>query len=384
MIQEYLLLDNAQKDAIKSYEYEGIKAKLFSANNDKCWIAHFNVNGENENNAKMLSDVDQYVRRHFSVNILEDGCSAYFNKRLYPLVSRFEYMLRKLLYLTSAVNKDDKSTANVTDLESQDFGQIFTLLFIDNEFMRNIKDEVKGRNRDDFTKAEIIALIECTEENTLWDVLLGKDVVPTLRNSFHDVRLYRNNVMHSHSINWGKYKEIKKLYSTINSEIDIALHQIEVTEIKPRFNITLNEALRAQAKLLGASDFFQSLVEEMCQLSNLSLTNSEFSLESISMFHEMQKQYEWYSEITEKYQPSQFIRALNDQIKENLALKIEILPALKKIREKLNLPKIGTFPELLRLQKNLDEFLHTQDGDSSKIEYSEDSNDENDKPQDND
>lgn len=222
MIQEYLLLDNTEKDKIRTYKPDNVKVRIFSANKGACWYIQFSASNENEETAKLLSDVDEYVKGHFNVTTLESGCSAYFNKRLYPLVSGFEHKLRKLLYLVSAINKDEKSVANITDLESQDFGQIFSLLFIDNGFMSKIKDNVRNRNRDYFSKAEVLAFIEATDENTLWSTLLGKDAVPTLTSRFNDVRFYRNDVMHSHPINWTKYNEIKKLYHRIDAEIELS------------------------------------------------------------------------------------------------------------------------------------------------------------------
>ena len=267
MIQEYLLLDNTQKDALEAYKPEGVTVKLFSANEGKCWYAQFRIDGEKEKTAKKLSDVDEYVRDNFKVTLLENGSAAYFCGRLYPLVSRFEYLLRKLLYLTSAINENNKSTGNISDLESKTFGEIFTMLFIDDKFMSKIKDEVKSRNRDKFSKAEIIALIQSADENTVWDELLGVDVAPTLRSRFHDVKDYRNDVMHSHPINWRKYQEIQKLYCTINSEIDEAIHAIEVTEnmtsSKPEFNEILERALTTQEQFAKMTESLQAVVEQI-------------------------------------------------------------------------------------------------------------------------
>ena len=214
MNQEYLIQNNAEIEAIKSYKPQYVEKRLFSANDGNCWYVRFSADGDNENTAKRLSLLDEHIRTSFHVTVLESGCSAYFNKRLYPLINEFENNLRKLLYLTSAINQDEKSTANITGLESQDFGQIFTLLFVDSAFVDKAKGEIKNRNRDNFSKADVIAAIESIDENALWDVLLGKDSVPSLRKRFNDVRTFRNDVMHSHYINWGKYRDILSLYKT--------------------------------------------------------------------------------------------------------------------------------------------------------------------------
>lgn len=375
MIQEYLLQELAEKDDIEAYKPEGISKRIFSANNGSCWYVQFSEDGENEGIAKRLSYVDEHVRGHFHVTLLEDGCSAYFNGRLYPLVSGFEYKLRKLLYLTSAINHDEKSASNIADLESQDFGQIFTLLFIDTAFMGKVKEEVKTRNKEIFSKTDVIAAIKSIDENTLWDALLGKDSVPTLRRRFRDVREYRNDVMHSHHLNWKRFREILSLYKAINSELNKALHDIEVVEskvpIKPTFNQTLDDALRAQEQLSALAESMRPGLEEMHRLSDFYTQNSAL-LKSVkrmseitsgySVSPELQKTMEQLSQLSKDYMSSSSLLELQEQFKNMTKLKVDIPPAIQKLHEiaqNLLVPKIEIPPELLRLQKSLDA-LHLQ------------------------
>ena len=376
MIQEYFLQEPAEKDAVKAYKPEGISKRLFSADNGNCWYVQFSEDGDNEGIAKRLSDVDEYVRAHFHVTLLDDGCSAYFNGRLYPLVSGFEYKLRKLLYLTSAINHDEKSASNIADLESQDFGQIFTLLFIDTAFMGKVKEEVKTRNREVFSKADVIAAIESIDENTLWDALLGKDSVPTLRRRFNDVREYRNDVMHSHHLNWKRFREILSLYKAINSELNKALHDIEVVESKapskPTFNQTLDGALRAQEQLSTLAEALRPSLEEMHRLSEL-YTQNPALLESMKRMSEitagytvspeLQKTLEQFSQLSKAYTSSPAFLELQEQFRNMAKLKVDIPPAIQELHEiaqNLSVPKIEIPPELLRLQKSLDS-IHLED-----------------------
>ncbi len=392
MIQEYLLQEPAEKVAVKAYKPEGISKRLFSADNGNCWYVHFSEDGENEGIAKRLSDVDEHVRGHFHVISLEDGCSAYFNGRLYPLVSGFEYKLRKLLYLTSAINHDEKSASNIADLETQDFGQIFTLLFIDTAFMGKVKEEVKTRNREIFSKADVIAAIEAIDENTLWDALLGKDSVPTLRMRFNDVREYRNDVMHSHHLNWKRFREILSLYKAINSELNKALHDIEVVESKtpskPTFNKTLDSALRAQEQLSALADALKPSLEEMSRLSDLYTQNPALT-EAIKRMSEttsgyivspeLQKTLEQLSQLSKAYTPSPAFLELQEQFKNMATLKGDIPPANQKLHEiaqNLTVPKIEIPPELLRPQRSIDP-LHLQ-GETTGTDEKEEQNDTSD------
>lgn len=397
MIQEYLLQESAEKDLVKAYKPQGVKKKMFSADSGNCWYVQFSEDGENEEIAKRLSDVDEHIRSTFHVTVLADDCSAYFNKRLYPLVSGFEYKLRKLLYLISAINHDERSSSNIADLESQDFGQIFTLLFIDNSFMGKVKDEIKNRNREVFTKEDVIAAIESIDENTLWDALLGKDSVPTLRRRFNDVRTYRNDVMHSHHLNWRGFRAVHSLYKVINNEMNKALHDIEVVESKspskPTFNQTLEGAIRAQEQLSALVDAMKPSLDEMHRLSELYTQNPAISkaLERASELSSAYSASPGFQSIPK--QMGQYIKAyqfsptwleMQEQLKNMAKLKMDIPPAIRKIHEiaqRLTVPKIEIPPELLRLQSSLASFNlrdRAEDTDNTEDDKKPSEKDDND------
>lgn len=348
-----------------AYNPEGVEKRFFSADNGGCWYVQFSKKGENERVAKQLSDVDEHVQKHFHMTLLEDGCSAYFNVRLYPLISEFEYKLRKLIYLASAINHDEKSSSNISDLESQDFGTLFSFLFIDNNFMLRTKDDIKGLNRELFSKANVIATIDAIDENTLWDSLLGKTSVPTLRKRFNDVRVYRNDVMHSHHLSWKKYREINSLYKVINSEINKALHDIEVVEskvpIKPTFNQILNSALRVQETLKPSLEVLEKAIRLYSQILSLSEDTRKLSeLYGANLFSpQIQKTQELYSHLSKAYALSPAAFELQGQLQNLAKLKEEIQPVNQKLQElsqSFKEHKIDVPPELIRLQRSLDSF----------------------------
>lgn len=253
MIQKYILLDEKEKKAISEYKPENAQFRLLSVENGKCWCVEYSADGNDEKIAKMLSGIDEYIRSHFNVIVIENDSSSYFNNNLYPMVSELERKLRKILYIYSALDKENESTKNITALEEKDFGQIFTMLFVDDNFMTAAKNMVKSANREAFSKAEIMRLLDGIEEKPVWDLLLGNDVVPTLRSRFQDVRTIRNDVMHSHDISWHRFDEARTLIQTIVSEIDYALDNVSIAEFiekkRPTFNQTLAEALRIQEQL---------------------------------------------------------------------------------------------------------------------------------------
>ena len=346
---DYLLLDSKDKASLQKYKPQGVKKRFLAIGDSGIFCVQFNVDGENEDSAKKLSDIDEHIHKNYNVTVLENGCSTYLNRRLYPIIANFELKLRKLLYLSAVVVSDDKLTGNIVDLESKDFGQIFTMLFIDDSFMNNIKGKIKSCDKELFSKASVLALVESINEKPLWDALLTKSTVPTLRTRFNEVRLYRNDVMHSHYINWAKYKEIQKLFNSIDSELDAALHGIEIKEIvdqiNPSFNETLRSALAMQETIAELSKALRPAIEEAKHISELYTMSPAIA--------EMQKQ----------------LHALS-------SVKLEISPAIKSMQEvskRLSSFKIEPPPELIKLQESLSQLNETRET-QNLIEKNNDNN----------
>ena len=233
MVQEYLFIDTTQREQVENYKPENVNMEIHPVDNSDCWTVRYEVEGENEHAAKLLSDVNTYILKNFDATVLSNGSSAYFNKSLFPHINEFERKLRKLLYLKSALNKDDKAVENIKDLEKKDLGTIFELLFSDENFVKKSKLIVNKELTWQFTKKELISLIEETSEETLWKHLIGEDAVPSLRDGFYDVRSFRNDVMHAHNIDIVLFREAKRLFEKINKELDIEIESITHVNNKP-------------------------------------------------------------------------------------------------------------------------------------------------------
>ena len=171
MIQEYLFTSDEHRHTVEQYAPESCEKDIYDIDNSDCWIVTYSKEGTNESSAKILSSVHSYIVNNFHPTVLSNECSAYYNKALYPHFNEFERKLRKLLYLKSALSRDAKGSALIKDLESKDFGEIFTLLFSDAQFVQGTKALVNNKTWQ-FTKDEILAAIEAISENTVWDLSL--------------------------------------------------------------------------------------------------------------------------------------------------------------------------------------------------------------------
>ena len=226
MIQEYLFTSDKYKSDIESLVVKDeIIKEINEIENSSCWILNLSVDGENEKAAKILNAINIEICEKYEPTVLSNECSAYFNKLLFPIINEFERKLRKLLYLGSALQGNDEDHKVIKDLESKDLGKIFEKLFCDSDFVKNIKSEINNK-KTNFTRMELIAIIEKIDENTLWDKLLGPDCTETLREKFDEIRKYRNDVMHAHNICLEQFKSAKKLFNKVNEELYIAIERL--------------------------------------------------------------------------------------------------------------------------------------------------------------
>ena len=256
MKQEYLLVDERQIGDVKKFEVgDSITTDLIEIKDRKCWVWLLKCKGENEKVARELDRINKEICEKFNPTILINGCSAYFNKSLFPLINEFERKLRKLLYLASSLKENKDLNNDITNLESKDLGSIFDSLFADDAFSRNVKEKINKMTWK-FTRDEVLCEIRCLEENVLWDSWLGKNCAETLRKNFDSVREHRNHVMHAHNIDYAQFQSARKLFNDINKELDSVIG--ELLGIKDDDN-----------RVMSTPDFYDRLATSMPSLSNL-------------------------------------------------------------------------------------------------------------------
>ncbi|MCM1168136.1 MAG: hypothetical protein NC299_15725 [Lachnospiraceae bacterium] len=256
MINEYMFLSGEHKDEVKSLKFDGVFFEFNDIKGTDLWTIRCSAEGANESSAKKLSDVHSNIIR-FSPKVLTCESSQYFNNSLYPLINQFERKLRKLVYLADAISGNEKN--NIGELEKKDFGEIFDMLFIDENFINTLKSRVnagkgsvyEGKSR--YAKSEILDFLNATTENTLWDIIFDIDDVPTLKRRFRDIQTYRNYIMHAHNIDKKSYGKIKYLFNKVNGEIDKAIgrrmNDSKKECITPGINIAISSALQRFADI---------------------------------------------------------------------------------------------------------------------------------------
>lgn len=356
MIQEYLFTSDEHRHTVEQYAPESCEKDIYDIDNSDCWIVTYSKEGTNESSAKILSSVHSYIVNNFHPTVLSNECSAYYNKALYPHFNEFERKLRKLLYLKSALSRDAKGSALIKDLESKDFGEIFTLLFSDAQFVQGTKALVNNKTWQ-FTKDEILAAIEAISENTVWDNLIGKDVVPLLRSDFAKVKSFRNDIMHAHSMETAKYNEAAKLIKEINKQLDAEIGNIIGTKETVQgdsaqdFNAALGDAIRNMDEAQSIKNWQEQLIALQSSIPTIKSENLTAALTAYTKIIDSPG-FKAAQQLVSSPQWDSIQRSLKGISK----IQTDISPALIELQKVASSIHQAVPPELLALQQSLQAF----------------------------
>ncbi|MDD6880156.1 MAG: hypothetical protein PUE18_01095 [Firmicutes bacterium] len=356
MIQEYLFTSDEHRHTVEQYAPESCEKDIYDIDNSDCWIVTYSKEGTNESSAKILSSVHSYIVNNFHPTVLSNECSAYYNKALYPHFNEFERKLRKLLYLKSALSRDAKGSALIKDLESKDFGEIFTLLFSDAQFVQGTKALVNNKTWQ-FTKDEILAAIEAISENTVWDNLIGKDAVPLLRSDFAKVKSFRNDIMHAHSMETAKYNEAAKLIKEINKQLDAEIGNIIGTKETVQgdsaqdFNAALGDAIRNMDEAQSIKNWQEQLIALQSSIPTIKSENLTAALTAYTKIIDSPG-FKAAQQLVSSPQWDSIQRSLKGISK----IQTDISPALIELQKVASSIHQAVPPELLALQQSLQAF----------------------------
>lgn len=356
MIQEYLFASDKHRRAVEQYAPESCEKDIYDIDNSDCWIVTYSKEGTNESSAKVLSSVHSYIVNNFHPTVLSNECSAYYNKALYPHFNEFERKLRKLLYLKSALSRDTKGSALIKNLESKDFGEIFTLLFSDAQFVQGTKTLVNNKSWQ-FTKDEILAAIEAISENNVWDNLIGKDAVPLLRSDFAKVKSFRNDIMHAHSMETAKYNEAAKLIKEINKQLDVEIGNIIGTketfqgDSAQDFNAALGDAIRNMDEAQSIKNWQEQLIALQSSIPTIKSENLSAALTAYTKIVDSPG-FKAAQQLASSPQWESIHRSLKGISK----IQTDISPALIEIQKIASSIHQAVPPELLALQQSLQAF----------------------------
>ncbi len=136
MKHEYLFTSLEKFEQVKEYLPDKVQRKIYKIENTESFVSVYSIEGEKKENAKILSKIDEEIRKKFSPIALTNDSSEYYNKVLFPYINKFECKLRCFLYLKSTVSENPENFKNIQNLESKDFGEIYELLFTDANFTK--------------------------------------------------------------------------------------------------------------------------------------------------------------------------------------------------------------------------------------------------------
>ena len=113
MKHEYLFTSLEKFEQVKEYLPDKVQRKIYKIENTESFVSVYSIEGEKKENAKILSKIDEEIRKKFSPIVLTNDSSEYYNKVLFPYINKFECKLRCFLYLKSTVSENPENFKNI-------------------------------------------------------------------------------------------------------------------------------------------------------------------------------------------------------------------------------------------------------------------------------
>lgn len=214
-----LIRGNHGKEQLESLELpDGVTRTVCKhASNNSLYVVTFKKSGASLALARELAELRDSIKG-IEYHLLDDGPSLRFGQELYKRISTFERLLRKVIALRICAEKDSLEDEFVSSLDKLDFGKIFDALFIGKQFNIDAKEIIRKADSP-FEKQDLLSKIQDLDEDTIWNQYFSPEEMPTVAARHREIQLLRNDVMHSHRINYSGYRQGLALLEMANKEM---------------------------------------------------------------------------------------------------------------------------------------------------------------------
>lgn len=297
MYLEYLFLEEDFNSDVEEYTYRydvkwngettrilQSKLNVIQLSDSKSRIVTIKVDNftNQEEEAKHLSIIDADFSKKHKSTLLRNDASAYYNQKLYPLANEFERQLRRFLYIKNALHTGDKVKKNIENLESKDLGEIYQLLFVDDDFCQKVRKKLN--NPGIFSRNELLKEIDNFNEITTWDKIVGTDNLSVIKDKFLDIKDYRNGVMHARNITYEEFKRQKSLFEEITKELNDTINALLKHPVnKEHAEFAVESMFKGMKSVISdVQDALNALAAQIL-LSNMNLLFSSNKSDSIDL-----------------------------------------------------------------------------------------------------
>lgn len=220
--------------------------------------------GKEEDRVCALESVEGVLRRIneelglFQINTIWDDVSMYYGRKLYPMMTEIESLLREIIYLFMIKNVGSKwlkeqspkevkdaiqktlsknqITASYPDTDALIYADFITLGYfffskypLKSDYQRMIQDLKKKEN---YTEEKLNEIIEQYESKSNWErYFADKITIEGLSEKWGKLYEYRNKVAHTKKIVKRDYEEARKIIDELKPAFQKCLNHLDTADI---------------------------------------------------------------------------------------------------------------------------------------------------------
>lgn len=329
---EYLFeeLFEYESNSIKISSRE-LKCKFRIPRNRKYCSALIKIDGDTKEEADLLSECKKKLmhnnrRQNYILTFGIDQSSLYYSNKSYKMLAEYERNLRYLTYLTM-INAHGKDWVDLSikvnshikneikpnkipyenTLEGFSLNLIGIYLFDKNpelssdEFFKSVDNYLNNEESNADEKLNnIIENINQYKGKSIWEKYFNYDNLEYVEENFHEIRRYRNDVMHHHDIYKEDFDNKKIMILKSNQLIRKAIKDIEIGYININLtdiNISLSKITQAihKALVVFANEYAEHMESALDKareaLSSLENTNEYNTYDTNQSSNKNEKKY---------------------------------------------------------------------------------------------
>lgn len=286
---------------IINLEDNEIECVVKSSNYNKSVSVYLSIDGYRESEARILNNCLNILKRgnhrkSYHLTVAYDESSKYMAEKLYPYISKYERLLRYVIYLTFINtlgnkwvsetlehNKNIDFNANkVEDILEQFNLEHYEYFLFDEVHYYNaeevLEEITEAINNDDFNKSRWKLILNKKRPYSLWDKYFSSKELDYVRDNHQYLRKFRNKVMHNKNIEYDDFKRYRSIIRRTNKQL---LNTIE--DIKSEKINTIS--------VLDLVGSFKNLIEKTYQLTEsfVNFVNSSSMKEFYSKIENLSK-----------------------------------------------------------------------------------------------
>lgn len=235
---------------IINLEDNEIEFVVKNSNYNKSVSVYLSIDGYRESEARILNNCLNILkkgdhRKRYHLTVAYDESSKYMAEKIFPLLSKYERLLRYILYLKfirslgnnwmeeiiknneKIKDKSSKIESVLEDFNLEDYEYLLFEKVYSEDPTETLKKITEDINSEDFNISEWRKNLDSKKPLSNWERYFNGNNLDCISNNHNSIRKFRNRVMHNKNIDYKAFIKYQKIISEANEQLSATANYIK-------------------------------------------------------------------------------------------------------------------------------------------------------------